>query len=317
MKTHVISRMRNINCNRLLSVFMVLLSLSALPARAVIRLAAPFGEHMVLQQGVPISIWGTGCPGGDEITVSVAGQSVTAKSDWAGRWMVQLAPMMAGGPYQLLVEVGRFKRLLPLHPTFWSGLALEDVLIGEVVLAPAQSGKTLAATKEGASEIASAKYPWIHMYTPPAQMVGDAPTEAAGKWTVTSPDTAGNFSATAYFLARELYNKLHVPIGVVRCTFVLYPIIALLTRIACGRSHRFLRRPGKLACATHSIRWHSHFVRPVRGNPSMKSKLQVRLGLERTLELSRQPSCQPDQQDSLCNRARCLSRCRRVYRRQK
>jgi hypothetical protein len=123
--------------------------------------------------------------------------------------------MMAGGPYQLLVEVGRFKRLLPLHPTFWSGLALEDVLIGEVVLAPAQSGKTLAATKEGASEIASAKYPWIHMYTPPAQMVGDAPTEAAGKWTVTSPDTAGNFSATAYFLARELYNKLHVPIGVV------------------------------------------------------------------------------------------------------
>jgi sialate O-acetylesterase len=39
--------------------------------------------------------------------------------------------------------------------------------------------------------------------------------DGPGQWTVVSPITVSGFSASAYFLARELYNKLKVPIGVV------------------------------------------------------------------------------------------------------
>src|SRR5271154_1673859 len=90
----------------------VLLLWFCLPGMAAVRLAAPFGEHMVLQQGVPVPIWGTGAPGGDTVRVSMAGQSVTAKSDWQGRWLVVLLPMKAGGPFQMLVQVGGYGPLI-------------------------------------------------------------------------------------------------------------------------------------------------------------------------------------------------------------
>jgi hypothetical protein len=93
--------------------------LSAATRLPAVTLAAPFGDHMVLQQGVPVPIWGSGCPGGDSVKVNIAGQTVNAKSDWSGKWAVTLAPMKAGGPYQLLIQVGgsgRWCRLPPLTP---------------------------------------------------------------------------------------------------------------------------------------------------------------------------------------------------------
>jgi hypothetical protein len=81
-------------------------------AQGGIRMASPFGEHMVLQQGVPVPIWGTGCPGGENVAVSIAGQNASARCDWSGKWIVYLAPMKGGGPYQLLIHIGA-TRVIP------------------------------------------------------------------------------------------------------------------------------------------------------------------------------------------------------------
>jgi sialate O-acetylesterase len=125
---------------RHLSVATALFLWSAGAGVAAITLPSPFGEHMVLQQGVPVPIWGAGCPGGDNVTVSIAGQSVTTRSDWAGKWMVQLAPMKAGGPYQMLIEIGGMGPLIPSSAAnSRGGVELNDVLIGDVWLAAGPS----------------------------------------------------------------------------------------------------------------------------------------------------------------------------------
>jgi sialate O-acetylesterase len=178
---------------------------------AAVRLGAPFGEHMVLQQGVPVPIWGTGCPGGDNLRLSIAGQSLTAKCDWEGRWMVILAPMKAGGPYQLLIEVGGSGPLAPSSAAnSRGGVELNDVVVGEVRVAPSQSAPSAGATKNAAPENLQALPAWIRVLKSPATGTSDA-----GRWIVDLSWTKANYSDASFTLARELYKKLGVPIGII------------------------------------------------------------------------------------------------------
>ena len=56
-------------------------------ASADVRLATIFGDHMVVQQGAPVPVWGWAAPG-EEVTVELAGQKKTAKADDTGKWRV-------------------------------------------------------------------------------------------------------------------------------------------------------------------------------------------------------------------------------------
>ncbi len=188
---------------RILSALAALCTASMLPAQRFLQLGAPFGEHMVLQQGAPIPIWGSGCPGGDTVRAWLNGQTRSGRCDWKGDWMVEFAPMTAGGPYQFLMEVGGYGPLVPSSAATSIGVELNDVLIGEVVLASVNSEPTLSKNRDGAKEIAGAKFPWIRMLTAP------------GRWVAVSPSAVNSFSADSYFLARALYGSLKVPVGVV------------------------------------------------------------------------------------------------------
>ena len=48
--------------------FAGLLLMGQLPATAEVKLASPFGDHMVLQHGRPVPVWGTAAPG-EQVTV--------------------------------------------------------------------------------------------------------------------------------------------------------------------------------------------------------------------------------------------------------
>ena len=60
--------------------------LTASFARADVKLASPFTDHMVLQQGMPVPVWGSADPD-EQVTVNFAGQSVAATADKDGKWM--------------------------------------------------------------------------------------------------------------------------------------------------------------------------------------------------------------------------------------
>src|SRR6185369_3137006 len=71
---------------------------------AAVTLPTPlFGDHMVLQQGRAVPIWGSGSPPGGEVTVVLNGQTKVTTVTPDGSWRVDLDAMGAGGPHQLEV----------------------------------------------------------------------------------------------------------------------------------------------------------------------------------------------------------------------
>jgi sialate O-acetylesterase len=67
---------------------------------ADVTLPYVLSDNMVLQRDVPVNIWGWATPG-EKVTVSINGQKVSAKAIKSGEWMVQLKPLVAGGPYEM------------------------------------------------------------------------------------------------------------------------------------------------------------------------------------------------------------------------
>lgn len=162
------------------------------------------GEHMVLQQQQAIHIWGRADPG-EAISVSLADHSAATETDAKGNWSVQLPPMSAGGPFSLIVKGKKEIRL-------------SDVMIGEVWVASGQSNMTFALSgSEGAAEeIPKADYPDIRLFTVPKKVADQPQADTLpASWHICTPETAKEFSAVAYYFARELHRKLSVPIGII------------------------------------------------------------------------------------------------------
>ncbi len=56
---------------------------------AELKLPAMFTSGAVLQQKMPVPVWGTANPG-DKVSVEFAGQQKTATADQDGKWIVKL-----------------------------------------------------------------------------------------------------------------------------------------------------------------------------------------------------------------------------------
>jgi hypothetical protein len=97
----------------------LLLLLAAAPAAADPRLPAIFSDHMVLQQQMPIGVWGWAAPD-ERIEVRLRAQRISTTADHDGRWRVALAPETAGGPDELVVAGATVTK------------RFADVLVGEV-----------------------------------------------------------------------------------------------------------------------------------------------------------------------------------------
>ncbi len=170
-----------------------------------------FGDNMVLQRNKPISIWGFAAPG-EKITVQFNGQSKTTNADKTGKWQVMLSAESAGGPYQLLVK-GK------------NQIAIENILVGEVWICSGQSNMEMPINGWGKinnyeEEIIAANYPQIRHFKVPNIVSTTLKDDiTGGDWKICSPATAGDFSATAYFFARRLYNQLKVPIGLINTSW--------------------------------------------------------------------------------------------------
>ena len=161
-------------------------------------------DHMVLEQGRPIHIWGK-ADLGEKITVTLADKTRSVLPDARGVWNVELPAMRAGGPFNVVV---RGKKTI----------LLKDVMIGEVWVASGQSNMTFALNDSlgAAEELPKADYPQIRLFTVPKKITLEAQSDTlTAAWQICSPETARTFSAVAYYFARDLHRKLNVPIGII------------------------------------------------------------------------------------------------------
>lgn len=161
-------------------------------------------DHMVLQQGREIRIWGKADPA-EKISVSLAGKTRNVETGSGGRWAVHFEPMPAGGPFTLRVAGKKT-------------IVIKDVMIGEVWIASGQSNMTfaLSASVGAAEEIPKADYPNLRLFTVPKRDALDPqPDTLPAKWQPCTPDTVREFSAVAYYFARDLHRKLKVAVGII------------------------------------------------------------------------------------------------------
>jgi sialate O-acetylesterase len=175
-----------------------------------------FGDRMVLQRDRPNPLWGKSRPG-EVVTATIAGQSAAATAGADGNFRLDLPALPAGGPQVLEVA------------TSDASLTFTDVLVGEVWLCSGQSNmdftlartatRSFAGATDWEREVAAANHPMIREFKAGWTMREDPQTELEGTWTACTPETAGDFSAVAYFFARELQKELGVPVGLVTCAY--------------------------------------------------------------------------------------------------
>ena len=176
-------------------------------AHAEVRLSNVFGDHMVLQRGKAVSVFGTAVPG-EKVVVEFHGQSLTTTTDAQGNWQVQLSAMRADLTAQAMTITGS------------NTITLNDVLIGDVWLCSGQSNMDMRLGGCNRKEdIDSADFPGIRSFRTPltAAAVPLKTLKGNPKWIVCSPNTAGGFSAVAFYFARKIYqeNNAAIPIGLI------------------------------------------------------------------------------------------------------
>jgi sialate O-acetylesterase len=159
---------------------------------------------MVVQTGTALPIWGWASPG-EEVIVSLAGQTKTAATGADGKWMVKLDPLNAGGETQTLTVAGTNK------------LTITDVLVGEVWLCSGQSNMAMlvSGAKDFEQERAAAALPQLRMFTVSGPRAATPQSDCEGRWIVCAPDTVGLFSATAFFFGREIQRIRGGAVGLV------------------------------------------------------------------------------------------------------
>ena len=170
----------------------------------MLRLAAVFGEHMVLQQGRPIAVFGEA---GGPVEITLAQHSVTAACE-GGRFLAHLPALPAGGPYTMTVRCGQ------------ESVTLGDVMVGEVWLCGGQSNMEFRLRDERHFDEANAmRDSRVRFYeVPQAATVREAEVLERGRtWTLLAPGACAEVSAVAFYAAREMAARLDVAVGMVIC----------------------------------------------------------------------------------------------------
>ena len=196
------------NLNKLLFIFFLSVFLIQ-SAFAQVVLPRLIRDSMVLQRDTRLKVWGRASPG-EKIDIRFNGKNAQAITDARGEWNTFLPAMKAGGPYTMQIK-GK------------NTITLNDVLIGDVWLCAGQSNMVHQMALHNityAADIQKANYPEIRQFwvTNKASLGGPEADFTGGSWKWANPENVADFSAVAYFFARNVYEKQRVPIGIINAS---------------------------------------------------------------------------------------------------
>jgi hypothetical protein len=231
----------------------------------------------VLQRGVKLPVWGWSKPG-DVVTVTLGQATKMGTTAGSGRWEVSFDALPAGGPLAMAVigsDAGERAKVI----------LVKDILVGDVWLGSGQSNMDFrvaagdrywCGVMNEQAEVAAANWPQIRMFKVGLKMTDVAEKDVQGQWMVTTPETVKDYSAVGYFLSRDLYEHLHVPIGFIDASYGASTVQAWIspeamqrhadyaylleayakTKRRCQRGRRRRRRSCRRASMNHvGLRW--------------------------------------------------------------
>lgn len=174
-------------------------------------------DSMILQRDQQVNIWGW-ASAGERVVVKFNGKQYKTKADATGNWKIHLPPTKAGGPYNMEIS-GKNK------------VTLQNILFGDVWFCSGQSNMVHQMNIHDityAEDIKTANYPGIRQFLVPVanSLEGPKSNLANGSWKPAVGEDVRPFSAVAYFFAKKIYEKYHIPIGIINASVGGTPIEA-------------------------------------------------------------------------------------------
>lgn len=184
---------------------------------AQVKLPRLIRDSMILQRDSKINIWGWASKS-EKIKIKFNGKNFKTTANAEGKWSLQLPAMKAGGPFTMNIDASNH-------------LVINNILIGDVWFCSGQSNMVHQMKLHSvryADEIANANYPEIRHFWIPNTSDLNAPHDdlPTGYWKSANPQDVLDFSAAAYFFAKKIYEKYHVPIGLINASVGGTPIEA-------------------------------------------------------------------------------------------
>ena len=197
--------------------------------QADVTLPGFFDDHMVLQRDQANYLWGW-ADAGEAIEVDFDGHTRSTTASAEGSWYVML-PKTGLGDAKTITVQGK------------NTVTVNDILMGDVWLCSGQSNMEwrVKQSKDAEKEIANVNYPEIRYFLVPRKVALTEQSDIDGQWVVASPETAGGFSAVAYYFGRELHRELGVPIGLISSSWGGTPIETWISQGATDHSETYTK----------------------------------------------------------------------------
>lgn len=176
-----------------------------------LRLSSVFSDNGILQRDTVTQFWGWAKAGAKvKVKASWLPKAIETTTNGNGQWKIDLQTTKAGGPYSIQLESNS------------ETITLNNLLMGEIWLCSGQSnmqwnaGNKLPQMLEALPHIANSNIRFLNV----TNYASDYPQEnILNNWEVCDSASAHRFSAIGYFFAKELVDKLDVPIGIINASW--------------------------------------------------------------------------------------------------
>ena len=200
--------------------FIVAIVLSACQSStSSLELPSLFSDNMVLQRNAEVQVWGNSSSQ-TKIIITVPWGQFDTTSEQDGSW-------------NLIVPTADYDKAFAMEVCDeLSCISIQNVVLGEVWLASGQSNMSMPLKgwlptdpiENSTEEITNAAQHQLRFFKT-AQTVSHIPKRTVeGSWKVSDSINAPEFSATAYFFAKNLHKELQVPIGIINSSWGGTPV---------------------------------------------------------------------------------------------
>ncbi len=205
------------------SIVIVLAVFSSFCLEAMVRMPAHYSDNMVLQQKSEVLLKGFSDRESVAVVTGWDRKEYRAEVGEDGSWSVRVTtPKGSRKAYDIDIYDGN-----GTVDYAEKAFVLNNVLIGEVWLCSGQSNMEMPLAgwgkiKDYGKEIQEADKPYIRLLQikrTVSRVPEQEPQVTGGGWNVCSPASVPEFSAVAYLFARNIYDALGIPVGVIDCTW--------------------------------------------------------------------------------------------------
>lgn len=181
-----------------------------IPSKTTFSLPSLFSDNMVLQRNATVQFWGTSVPK-SEVSISTPWGVFSEAADSSGAWQIGFPTPNESPSFN--VDICTKNECIKIN----------NIVLGEVWLASGQSNMEMPLKGwppsdpilNSEEEIEQAGNYELRFFAVERDLSNIPLDDVRGKWMISDSISAANFSATAYFFAKELYKEFNVPIGII------------------------------------------------------------------------------------------------------